>query len=74
MDKFAIPKKNIVLIIVGLAVILLGYILIMGGGAENPETFNEDLFSVRRMYVAPVVIILGFAIEVYAILKKPKRS
>ena len=75
MDKFAIPKRDIVYILAGLALIILGYILLSGGGAENQQVFNYDLFSFRRMYVAPLLIIAGFVIEIFAILRiKPLKK
>ncbi|MBR4975377.1 MAG: DUF3098 domain-containing protein [Bacteroidales bacterium] len=75
MDKFAIPKRNIVYILAGLALIILGYILLSGGGAENQQVFNYDLFNFRRMYVAPLLIIAGFVIEIFAILRiKPLKK
>ena len=70
MDKFAIPKRNLIYILVGLFFIVLGYILLSGGGATNPDEFNYELFSVRRMYIAPLLIILGFVIEIFAILRR----
>lgn len=73
MEKFALPKKNIVFIIAGLILILIGYLLMTGGGAESRELFNYDLFSVRRLYVAPLFILVGFVVEIVAIMKV-KRS
>lgn len=73
MEKFALPKKNIVFIIAGLILILIGYLLMTGGGAESREIFNYDLFSVRRLYVAPLFILAGFVVEIVAIMKV-KRS
>lgn len=73
MEKFALPKKNIVFIIAGLILILIGYLLMTGGGAESRELFNYDLFSVRRLYVAPLFILAGFVVEIVAIMKV-KRS
>lgn len=74
MDKFALPKKNILLIIVGLVIMILGYILLSGGGSDDPNVFNYEMFSFRRLVVAPIVIVAGFAFEVYAIMKKPKKQ
>ncbi len=68
MERFAIPKRNILLIVIGLLVMILGFILLMGGGAENPEVYNYELFNARRLYVAPLFIIAGIAIEVVAIM------
>lgn len=74
MDKFALPKKNIVLILIGLGVIVLGYILLAGGGSDDPNVFNYQMFSFRRLVIAPIVIIAGFAFEIYAIMKRPKKQ
>ncbi len=74
MEKFAIPERNILLIIIGLVVMILGFILLAGGGAENPEVYNYELFNARRLYVAPLFIIAGIAIEVVAIMWKKKRQ
>ena len=57
MDKFAIPKENVLYLIIGLAVIILGCLFLMGGGADSPEVFNYALFSFSRMYVAPFQLL-----------------
>lgn len=70
---FAIPKENYRLILIGLGIIILGFILMVGGGSDDPNVFNEDkLFSFRRISLSSIVVIFGFAFEVYAIMKKPK--
>ena len=74
MDKFALPKKNFVLILIGLGIMVLGYILLSGGGSDDPNVFNYDMFSFRRLVLAPVVILAGFGFEIYAIMKKPKQQ
>ena len=74
MDKFALPKKNFVLILIGLGIMILGYILLPGGGSDDPNVFNYDMFSFRRLVLAPVVILAGFGFEIYAIMKKPKKQ
>lgn len=74
MEKFALPKKNILLILAGLAIMVLGYILLSGGGSDDPNVFNYDMFSFRRLVVAPVVIVAGFVFEIYAIMKRPKKQ
>ena len=74
MDKFALPKKNFVLILIGLGIMILGYILLSGGGSDDPNAFNYDMFSFRRLVLAPVVILAGFGFEIYAIMKKPKKQ
>lgn len=70
MDKFAIPKENILYLIIGFAVMLAGYLLLLGGGADSPEVFNYALFSFTRMYIAPLLILMGFAIEIIVLLRK----
>ncbi|WP_366512745.1 DUF3098 domain-containing protein [Kordia sp.] len=68
---FVFGKKNYMFMFIGLAVIALGFILMAGGGSDDPKVFNEDVFSTRRIHIAPMVVIIGFIIEVYAILLNP---
>ena len=56
----------------GLALIVLGFLLMSGGGSEDPNVYNPELFSARRIVVAPLFIVMGFALEVWAIMRKPK--
>ena len=66
-------KQNLVLMLVGVAVIAIGVLLMVGGNSKDPSVFNYDeVYSARRISVAPVLIIIGLAIEIYAIFKKPK--
>ena len=65
---FASPKKNILYIIAGFAIMILGYVLMSGGGSDDPNVFNEEMFSVRRITVAPVVILIGIVVEIWAIM------
>lgn len=65
---FAIPKRNVLYIIAGFAVMLLGYVLMSGGGSDDPNVFNEEMFSFRRIVLAPVVIIIGMVVEIWAIM------
>ena len=58
----------------GLAFIALGFILMAGGGSENPEVFNPEIYSWRRIRLAPALILIGFGLEVYAILKPQDKS
>jgi membrane-bound ClpP family serine protease len=73
-QRFALPKENYKLLLIGFAVIVIGFILMVGGKAESPEQFNPDVFSFRRITLAPLVVLLGFAFEIYAIMKKPKED
>lgn len=67
---FVFGRKNYILMLIGLAVIFLGYILMIGGGSEDPNVFNEDLFDFQRITLAPILILAGFVVEIIAILRK----
>ena len=69
---FALGKENYKLMAIGFAVIVVGFILLSGGGSEDPNVFSEDIFSFRRLTIAPIVLLAGFIFEIYAIMKKPK--
>ena len=73
MDKknLAFDKMNYILLAVGMAVVVLGFIL-MSGGSSDEMAYNPDIFSVRRIKVAPVVCLLGFVSMIYAVIRKPK--
>jgi hypothetical protein len=66
--KMAITPKGLKYLLIGLIVMISGYILMMGGGSDNPQVFNYAMFDFRRMVAAPIVIILGIVIEVVAIM------
>ena len=67
-DKMPMTAKGLRLLIVGLVVIISGFILMIGGGSDNPEVFNYAMFDFRRLYAAPIVIIAGIIIEIVAIM------
>jgi len=69
---FAIPQENYKFIAIGFAIVVLGFILMIGGGSENPTEFSEEIFSFRRITLAPIVVLAGFLFEIWAILRKPK--
>lgn len=71
--NFVFGKKNYVVMGIGLAVIALGFILMAGGGSDDPNVFNEEIYNFRRIRIAPTLVLIGFAIEVYAILLNPKK-
>ncbi len=74
-DNLPMPKGNYLYFIIGIGLVLLGYLLMIGGGSENPNEFNEnELFSTRRITVAPIVCIIGFGVIIYAIMKRPKQN
>ena len=66
--KMAITQRGLKLLLVGLIIMVSGYILMTGGGSDDPEVFNYAMFDFRRMVAAPLVIILGIVIEVVAIM------
>ena len=74
-EGFAFGRENYILLLAGFLTILVGYFLMAGGGTDDPNHFDAaELFSARRITVAPVVILIGFVIIVVAIMKKPKTS
>lgn len=72
-SKLLFYKENYIILIIGLAIIGLGFILMSGGGSEDPNVFNEEVFSFRRIRLAPTVIFLGFGVCIYSIFKKAKK-
>jgi len=71
---FALTSENYKLMAIGFAIIVLGFILMTGGGSDDPNVFSSDIFSFRRITLAPIVLVIGFAFEIYAIMKKPKTN
>jgi membrane-bound ClpP family serine protease len=69
---FALGKENYKLLLIGFVIIIVGFLLMMGGGSDDPNVFDESIFSFRRITLAPMVVLFGFAFEIYAIMKKPK--
>lgn len=69
-EQMTLTIKNYILLIAGFVVIIIGMVLMAGGGSDNPNVFNYDMFSWRRITLAPILIVGGFAFEVYALLKK----
>ena len=71
-DKMAVTAKNIKLMIAGLLVMAAGFLLLSGGGSEDPQVFNYAMFDFRRLVAAPLVIIAGIVVEVIAIMGLPR--
>lgn len=69
---FAFGKENFILIAVSVVIIALGFILMSGGGSEDPAGFNPEIFSSRRIVVAPLVTVIGFILMIFGILKNSK--
>jgi len=71
---FALGKENYKLMAIGFAAIVVGFILMAGGGSDDPNVFNPDIFNFRRLTIAPIILLFGFVFEIYAIMKKPKSN
>jgi len=69
-DRMPLTVKNYVLLAAGFAVIVLGFALMSGGGSDSPAEFDYAMFSWRRITLAPILVVAGFAFEIYAILKR----
>jgi len=69
---FALGRENYKLMAIGFVIIIIGFILMAGGGSDDPNVFSYEIFSFRRITLAPMVLLLGFIFEIYAIMKKPK--
>ena len=72
-SEFLFGKKNYTIMLIGLAFVVLGFILMAGGGSDDPEIFNEEIYNFRRIRLAPTLVLIGLAIEIYAIMAKPKK-
>lgn len=70
--RMPLSKKNYLFMLIGLAIIIVGFLLMAGGGSDDPNVFNYEMFSFRRITLAPIVVIAGFAFEIYAIMKRFK--
>ena len=69
--NMVLNKKNYLFIIMGCIVVILGFVLMSGGGSENPDVFNEEeLFSFRRITIAPFLVMLGYGLVLFGIMKK----
>jgi membrane-bound ClpP family serine protease len=74
MQEFAFGRENYIMLIIAICIIVLGFILMSGGGSQDPEVFSEDIFSFRRITLAPIVVLFGYFFVMYAIMKKPKNK
>ncbi|WP_445453662.1 DUF3098 domain-containing protein [Flavobacterium sp. 25HG05S-40] len=69
---FLFEKANYKTLMIGIAVIVLGFILMSGGGSDDQKVFNEDVFNFRRIRLAPTIVLIGFGITIFSIFKKSK--
>lgn len=70
--SLAIPQERYKHLLIGFGVVIIGFLLMMGGGSDNPAEFSRDIFSFRRITLAPVFVLAGFAYILYTIIRKPK--
>ena len=73
-NEFLFSKTNYTILLTGIAVIALGFILMIGGGNDDPNEFNEAIFNFRRIHLAPALVLLGMGISFYSIFKKDKKQ
>ena len=71
-NGFALGKENYRLLAIGFAIIVVGFLLMLGGKSDDPNIFSEKIFSFRRITLAPLVILAGFIFEIWAIMKRPR--
>ena len=72
--KYSLPSKNVKLILSGLVLMIIGYILMIGGGSSDPTVFNPEMFSARRLIVSPLFVIAGIVLIIFAIMHTPKKE
>jgi fumarate reductase subunit D len=72
--NFALGRENYKLLAIGFGIIIVGFLLMLGGKSASPDKFSENIFSFRRITLAPIVVLAGFIFEIWAIMKKPKET
>jgi hypothetical protein len=70
--NFAIPTENYKYMAIGMGIVVIGYFLMMGGGSKDPNVFNADMFNFRRTILSPIVVLIGYIFEIWAIMRTPK--
>jgi membrane-bound ClpP family serine protease len=68
--RFPLGPENYKLMAVGFVIIVIGFLLMVGGGSKDPEVFNPEVFNFRRITLAPMVLLFGFIFQIYAIMKR----
>jgi len=72
--KILFGKKNYIILFLSLAIIVIGFFLMSGGGSEDPNIFNPEIFNFKRIKLAPTIVIFGFILAIFSILVKNKTS
>jgi hypothetical protein len=72
-QQFLFGRRNFIIMLIGIVFITLGFVFMSGGGSDNPEVFNKEIYNWQRIRLAPTLVIVGLAIEIYAILTDPKK-
>lgn len=72
-QEFLFGKRNYIFMMIGIVFIALGFIFMAGGGSDDPNVFNEEIYNWQRIRLAPTLVIIGLGIEIYAILVNPKK-
>lgn len=72
--NFALGRENYKLLAIGFVIIVVGFLLMLGGKSDDPNVFSDEIFSFRRITLAPIVVLAGFIFEIWAIMKKPKEE
>jgi Protein of unknown function (DUF3098) len=72
--NFALRPENYKLLAIGFVIIVIGFLLMTGGKSTSPDKFSSDIFSFRRITLAPIIVLAGFIFEIWAIMKKPKNT
>jgi hypothetical protein len=73
-NEFIFKKKNFIFMFIGFGLIALGFLLMSGGGSDDPNVFNPEIFNFQRISLAPMLVLLGFGVEIYAILLTDKNK
>lgn len=73
-SEFIFQKKNYIFLFIGLGLIALGFILMAGGGSDDPKIFNPEIYNFRRIRLAPTLILIGLGMQIYAILLNPHKK
>lgn len=73
-EHFTLDRSNYLFLAIGFVIIIIGFLLMVGGKSEDPAVFSEDIFSFRRITLAPIIVLAGFVFEIWAIMRKPKNK